>query len=448
MYLTMSIMIIAIILLIHTNVFKINMISFLMLKRGLIAPNKFWWEVSDLILEDTTGVELYYSIKKSHPYFYKTNVYGKNMYLVLDVDCINIILDNSPNTFSVGVLKKRFFRPFMNMNVGVLSGDLWKNMRALNEYVLDTNKIHRYYTTFVNRIQTVLVPNNIPTDFTSFLSVAQSLTNSIVFGVFNDECLKSVHKIFPESNQSNVFSLLIKEKDTLTLDLYESSRKCIQKYILDNVDRNSLVDLMGGDGLLELKTDQVYHFVFPMVSAITQFVPRILVLIYTHPSVHLKVNKEIILGQGEGYLHNCIMETFRLNSVVTSLFRHLSTEFTFPNGYRFNKDTEFMLLLNPVLRDPKRFQYPDMYIPERWYDPVLEPSPYNIIFGKGPQKCPGKDLIMLILHKFISRYIILTSGRNINNTPLDVVFMEKNKISYAINPYKIRFKKLINDENL
>lgn len=434
------IIIVVIIIITQTNMFKINMISFFMMKRGLVAPNEFWWNVSDAVVNDLTGVELYYSIKETYPTFYPTNVYGEKMYVVLNVQYLNIILNDSPDTFSVGILKERFFRPFMGMNVGVLSGQVWKDMRKLNENVLDTGKVHRYYSDYISRIKTVLTSENLPTNFDEFLIIAQRLTNGVVFGEFDDVCFKDVHNVFPESNQSNALDLLVKEKDTIKLQSYKSSRHCIRKYITEDTIRKSVVGLMKGNGLAELKIDQVYHFMFPMVSAIVQFVPRMLILIYSHPLTHKKVNREIFEKKSVGFLRKCIMETFRLNSVVTSLFRRLSRDYMFPRGEKFKKDTEFMLLLNPVLRDPARFRDPNLYIPDRWNDKTLNTSPYNIIFGKGPQRCPGEQLIMLLIHQVLTRYITLTNGKNMSLTPNNVIFMKNRNIRYAINPFKIKFK--------
>ena len=72
--------------------------------------------------------------------FSETNMFRK-IYVVTNIKYIQYILDNSPDLFNVGKLKKMFFKSFMSKNVGVSSGCPWKKRRSMNEFALDTEKI-------------------------------------------------------------------------------------------------------------------------------------------------------------------------------------------------------------------------------------------------------------------------------------------------------------------
>ncbi|NIR11881.1 MAG: cytochrome P450, partial [Candidatus Aminicenantes bacterium] len=96
-------------------------------------------------------------------------------------------------------------------------------------------------------------------------------------------------------------------------------------------------------------------------------------------------------------LRAVILETLRLNNPVVTTFRTLDSDYTFSHsGRSFSKGDQFLILNNPVLRDPTFFYEPNRFIPERWV-PSLEGSYYAIMFNQGPQKCPGKDLAIFIL---------------------------------------------------
>ncbi len=395
----------------------INIICIVSIKRGILSPNKFWWSVSDL-LSDPTGVELFYKVKKSHGSFYKTNILGNSTILVTDVSIAKVIFDNSPDVFAVGTLKWDFFKTFMPRNVGVLSGKDWRHMRSINESVLNTGRDHQYMDHF-NNVITSNLEYKLPMEFLEFNDSAKNITSEIVFGVYKND---TVYNIFADVNKIPVGQL----------DISESSRELID-HRLTNPEPNTLISLLNSHAMHMKKKDylidQVYHFVFPMVALITIHVPRIIALIIAHD--HVK-NKLINTSSPLPYLLKCIMEALRLNSPVISFFRKSTkSALSFPSG------TDFLILANPILRDPNVFERPDEYIPSRWTSTLMK-SHYNIIFGLGPQQCPGRELSLNILQTYISAYI--TSMPRLKLIDESILFIKKPRISYAINPYKIKFE--------
>ena len=45
---------------------RINLLVFLIVNRGLLAPNCFWWNVSSLLLQDSNGVNLFNELKQKY----------------------------------------------------------------------------------------------------------------------------------------------------------------------------------------------------------------------------------------------------------------------------------------------------------------------------------------------------------------------------------------------
>lgn len=410
-----SIIIIILIVMYYWTTIMINIICVVSIKRGILSPNKLWWSISDL-LSDPTGVELFYKVKKNYGAFYKTNILGNPTILVTDVTIAKTIFDNSPDVFAVGTLKWDFFKTFMPRNVGVLSGSDWRHMRSINESVLNTGRDHDLMDHF-NSIITSNLSYSLPMNFAQFNDSAKSITSSIVFGVYKND---TIYNIFTDVNKIPIGQL----------NKSDSSRELIYDR-LTNPQPNTLVSLLNiHDVPKGYLIDQVYHFVFPMVALITIHVPRIIALIIAHDHVKNKLLDTSVSPLP--YLSNCIMEALRLNSPVISFFRK-STEpvFSFPS------ETDFLILANPILRDPAIFYSPDEFIPSRWTSTLMK-SHYNIIFGLGPQRCPGRDLSLNILQKYISSYLI--HMEHLKLVDESILFIKKPQIAYAINPYKIKFE--------
>ena len=114
--------ILVIIVFLNYDNIRINLIVFLIINRGLIAPNCFWWKIASLLTNDGSGIKLYKELKSKFGKKAPINIMGIDMFLIMDIGYIKQILDNSPNTFCVGELKYNFFRPFMAKNVGVSKG--------------------------------------------------------------------------------------------------------------------------------------------------------------------------------------------------------------------------------------------------------------------------------------------------------------------------------------
>ena len=95
-------------------------------------------------MQDGAGINLYNSFKKKYGDFAPSYMFGKEIYVVSNINHIKTMLLNSPDLFTVGDLKKKFFKSFMAKNVGVSTGCPWKQRRQMNEMALVTDKLHVY----------------------------------------------------------------------------------------------------------------------------------------------------------------------------------------------------------------------------------------------------------------------------------------------------------------
>ena len=445
-YITILILVISFTLLIYTyyDNIKIWILNRIIVQRGILTPDCFWFNISDRLISDSSGVDLYNKYKKKYGDFAPSYMFGEKIYLVTNNNYIKIIFDNSPDLFSVGKLKYKFFKPFMEKNVGVSTGCPWKRRRYMNEIALVTGKLHTYAEHYNNYMVENLTKwkSKSLIEYSDFLKLGRTIVSKIVFNTdsVNDEFFK----IFSEANTTEVFS---NPDFKITPKVYNNYLKILNKYI-DNPEPNSLVELC-----LTFTTNreeiqhQIPHFIFPIVALFITTIPRLLLLLCNHKNIFKKVIQEVYslkdsyMDNYESiykltYLRKCILEILRLNNLVVTTFRTLTQDYTFDNKYSFKKGTQFLILNNPVLREEEFFDKPNKFIPSRWTS-EMEKSYYAISFNQGPQICPGKELSIYLIQSFIYNFIkIKEIGKN---QYMRCKKINTENISQVINPCNIKF---------
>ena len=336
----------------------------------------------------------------------------RKIYTVTNNKYIKIIFDNSPDLFSVGKLKMKFFRSFMEKNVGVSTGCPWKSRRRMNEIALDTDVLHVYAKQYNNDIVEQLIKwkNVAELGFSDFLNFGKKMVAKIVFNTdyINDDFFK----IFSEANTTEAFfnpNLKINPK------IYNNYTKVLNHFI-DNPNPNSLVErcLLVSKNKEEIR-HQIPHFIFPIVGLFITTIPRLLLLLCNHKKIFKRVIQEVYSLKDSyidnyeyiyklTYLRKCILETLRLNNPVITTFRTLTRDYSFDNKYSFKKGDQFLILNNPILREKEFFEKPNKFIPSRWTSD-MEKSYYAISFNQGPQRCPGKELAIYLVQSFIYNFI-------------------------------------------
>jgi len=412
--------------------FNVWLLNQIIIKRGVLAPNCTWFTISDILLPNNgSGIKTYNKFKQKYGDFAPSYMFGEKIYTVTNNKYIKIILDNSPNLFSVGKLKMTFFKSFMNKNVGVSTGCPWKSRRYMNEIALNTDKIHIYSKHYNRYIRNQLISwkNKSEVEYSDFLNFGKTMVAKIVFGTehINDDFFK----IFSEANTTKVF---YNSNFKITSTVYNNYLKILNYYI-NNPKSNSLVKLclMVSNNKEEI-IHQIPHFIFPIVGLFITTIPRLLVLLCNHPNIFKKVIQEVYSVHNIHnltYLRKCILETLRLNNPVITTFRTLTKNYTFDNKYSFKKGDQFLILNNPVLREKEFFKQPNKFIPNRWTS-EMEKSYYAISFNQGPQKCPGKELAIYLAQSFIYNFIKIKQFIYCKKIDTDY-------ISQVINPCTIKF---------
>ncbi|KAK9938211.1 hypothetical protein M0R45_014964 [Rubus argutus] len=111
------------------------------------------------------------------------------------------------------------------------------------------------------------------------------------------------------------------------------------------------------------------------------------------------------------YLKAVIKETFRLYPPLPLLFPRMSNQDVKINGYNIKANTQVMVNIWAIGRDPKLYTNPEIYEPERFLNSAIDykGNDFELIpFGSGRRSCPGmqfaiavEEIVLAnIVHKF------------------------------------------------
>lgn len=339
----------------------------------------------------------------------KINFYIFEIYLVKDISIIKYILNNSPCLFKVGILKYKFFKSFMDKNLGISNYPEWSWRRKFNENIINQHLKNNVIVYKLN-LNKYKIPEYIQMNFDDFMFDAKIIVKQIVFN--NTEINDDVFDVFEQAN--SLWSIFDND--------YKVDRTNFLKYLpfakpgsmvhdaiyLNKLECNELID-------------QIPHWIFPIVGTISQSAPRLLLLLYHHPHILNGVKN------GSIKLRFCILELLRLNCPVITMFRELAKDIKIEN-INYSKGTQFVFLNNPIMRDINYFKDSNKFIPKRWEN-INENDFIVLMFSQGPQKCPGREIAINLLEKYI--------GEIIKYSYKAVPSIDVNNIPQMINPFKI-----------
>jgi cytochrome P450 len=429
----------------YKNIIKIYILQYFIVQRGLITINCFWYNISDLLLKDSSGIELYYKLKQDNEDFTTLYLIDQKINAVTNYKFIKYIIENSPEVFSPGKAKKKFFRTFMKKNVGISKGKEWESRRKLNDSVLNTDNLHKLANKFNNDIKTNLnkLKNSKSIDFKNFFKFAQNMVAKIIFN--KNEIESDIFDMFKKSNN---FAVLLNNNFNVDKTTNDNYFKFLKKYI-NNPEDESLIKLCVdySDNKEEILY-QIPHFIFPIFGLFAATIPRTLLLLANHPKIFKDLVNEINKVDNTStniskqiydikLLRNCILETLRLNNPVITMLRTAEKNVSFKNNnktYDFKKGEQFLILTNPILRDKQFFKNPNKFNPYR-FNKKIEKNVHFISFNQGKQRCPGKELSIFLAQSFIFNFV---KQFKFKKNKLSSILMNTNDIPQIINPCKIK----------
>lgn len=439
----------------------LHWVTFLVVSRGILSPNCFWWKVSELCLQDSSGIWIYNRLReRSGSDNFDATLFGNDIHIVGDLSDISLVMKNSPNVYTVGKLKKQFFASFMSKNVGVSSGNEWRHRRIVNENVLFIDRLHKYANTFLNKILKESDRIKKAQTFNDFLNISKTLCFSIVFAEKFYESSDMHQAVFNVFSEANSMIPVVSNKGHIT----EKTMKLYTKYLKQQIKKKRM-EVKKSECLLSLAIQQedneeelihnIPHWIFPIVGLFAISAPRVLLLILEsgYKPFMLNALKTVDIRNAPSiysceHLRFCILETMRLMNPVVTTYRHVTT-----NAYTgkeignkkkkgdccpFQPGKELLILNNAVLRDPRNFDKPNHFIPERWLNNELEHRAQSISWNQGPQRCPGKELSIFLIQAFIAVFMKLRPNYSNETNSSVKLISDDGSISQMISPCSIR----------
>jgi len=138
------------------------------------------------------------------------------------------------------------------------------------------------------------------------------------------------------------------------------------------------------------------------------------------------------------YLHAVVSEVLRLYPPAYLLARTAIAPFTI-GGHEFGAGETVLMSQWVMHRDPRYYDEPDAFRPERWLDGLADRLPPGAYFpfGDGPRRCIGQGFAMLesalVMATLAQRFRFrLVPGRKVEPEPL-VTLRPKHGIAMTVH---------------
>nr|AGC29949.1 CYP80G3 [Sinopodophyllum hexandrum] len=138
------------------------------------------------------------------------------------------------------------------------------------------------------------------------------------------------------------------------------------------------------------------------------------------------------------YLQACIKETMRLHPAAPFLLPHRAVETCPVMGYTIPKDTQVLVNIYAIGRDPKTWKEPTTFKPERFLESDVDYYGKHfefIPFGAGRRQCVGMPLATRTIPLIVSNLVqTLDWSLPDGKLPQDLVMNESLSLSLALDP--------------
>jgi cytochrome P450 len=195
-------------------------------------------------------------------------------------------------------------------------------------------------------------------------------------------------------------------------------------------DAEDLLGVLIASGMNDdLIRDQLLTMLIAGHDTSTALLAWALYLLTTYPDILAQVKQEVdtVLGtqpptieniNGLSLLGQVIDETLRLYPPIHLGSRHVTEDLEF-NGFQLKAGIRVMYSIYLTHHDPKYWQDPDKFMPERFSKDKEKPQPYSYLpFGGGARNCIGTAFALVeakvILARILQRYDLQFTGHGVH----------------------------------
>jgi len=310
-------------------------------------------------------------------------------------------------------------------------GDLWKQKRQLIAPFFRQDNVDTLVATIHERVAEVLDAWATP-DFTErdvakeYGRLVARLASSVIFGqdVANDEAdafwtlisrlTGLAHELQAASQPLSVETPDSLEFHRLLEQIRQKALSCIEAAQAGKVRAGCLLDIVvkaaaepGSFYTPEDLRDEVITLIGASTEGLIYAMTYVTYMLATVPETLAGVRAEVdAVVEGKGpptaaqlsampYLRAVIDETLRLHPPVWFFLRHVTRDLTV-DEFEFKEGARVVVAINMLHRDPRHWDDPSEYRPERFLDGKPTNQAY-MPFGVGPRSCVGARLALLEL---------------------------------------------------
>ncbi len=401
--------------------------------RGIFTRSRGWISVLSFLGLHPFSVPFGNHLKRKYggEYFY-INMGGRKSLLVLDIEGVRRILDNSPALYAETATKRDGMSHFQPRAVTISRGNDWAQRREFNETVLySAARIHPDAQYFLDKIR-IAVRDVQPTCWNDFERMFDRIMLKVVFGDAANatELSRTLRKLMRTGNRPG---------GRIDAPLLARFRGALRRQIHSPAAHGLVARCAGAvkSGAIQPE-GQIPHWMFAIKETVAANTARALALIVAHPDDESLVREEMRRADlstpagidGLTHLEGCVQEAMRLWPTTPLLVRETVKRDTL-GGAVIPANTQVLIFNNYNSRDTESYADADRFKPAIWKDNRADDR-FNHL-SNGRQICAGKNLALFIAKAVLAS---LLDGRQyrLERPPLNPA-----RLPYTYNYFKLKF---------
>ncbi len=388
-------------------------------------------------------------------YRIRANFTDKNFIFSQDKEFVEYILKQNHKNYYKSEIQSVTLGKYLGNGLLTNNGKDWLKQRRLIQPGFSKAKIANLISIMDDEIDTAFQSfgTGQETDLYEFFhSLAFSIVAKTLFSSDIDkntvkelgEIVTEIQEVFAKEVRLPFYTQVLKFFGVIDRNIEKSKRaKAILQNILDKrrnsgIEKNDLLDMLiharYEDTQLPMSDEQLVDEMLILFIAGHETTANALSFIFFEisqsPETEIKLKKEIT-EEGEmvftpeslmkkSYTSNIIKESMRLHSPAWAIDRQALEDDRFKE-YSWPKGTFIILYISGLHRNPKYWEQPDSFIPERFDSENAKNFAYYP-FGAGPRLCIGEHFAVmemaLIVRKFYQQFSFISSHHTIEKKAL------------------------------
>ncbi|MDV7698124.1 cytochrome P450 [Chryseobacterium soli] len=388
-------------------------------------------------------------------YYIKASFTDKNFIFSQDKEFVEYILKQNHKNYQKSEIQSVTLSKYLGKGLLTNNGKDWLRQRRLIQPGFSKVKIANLVSIMEEEIDTSLEVFKTEHDvdlYDFFHSLAFNIVAKTLFSSDVDEntvgelskIITEIQEVFTKEVRLPFYTSILNIFGVIDKNIEKSkAAKAIIQNILDKrraseEEKNDLLDMLiqtrYEDTQLPMSDEQLVDEMLILFIAGHETTANALSFIFfeisQNPKAEEKIKKEIE-NEGEmvftpenlmkkSFTVNVIKEGMRLHSPAWAIDREALEDDHFKE-YSWPKGTLIILYISGLHRNPKYWEHPDSFIPERFEDENAKNFAYYP-FGAGPRLCIGEHFAImemaLIVRKFYQKFTFISNQKELKKKAL------------------------------